>query len=316
MIGMDIMELVSIVLINYKDCKDTIDCLASLENSTYKNFEVIIIDNESSEKTYYELSKFTEDSNLNVKIIPFDTNLGFAAANNRALEYIDNRSRYLFILNNDTIVKEDCIEKLVGYYENVDQTLYAITGKAYYYFNKTTLWWAGEHPNGFTKVDCNKDDTNKYIENRSDIEFITGAFMFLETDKFRANHYDEDFFFGYEDYELGNRIRRQKLHMDYVSDAIIWHKVGQTRSYSPWHIFNYYACQILLIKKQNLSFVKCRILIKEASILSTLYIRYKRKKGINMSFSKYLKLTLYTFKVMKTHNSITEQMLNDAKSVV
>lgn len=315
---LNLEEFVSIILVNYKTCQDTIECLDSLEQSSYKNFEIIIVDNASSAETVNPLQDYINESNLLIKLVPQKENLGFARANNYALDYVEKKSKYIFILNNDTIVDKDCILNLVTYYDNSNnEKLFAITGKAYFYSNPKALWWAGKHPHNFLKNIETRDDSKKFLKIRRDIPFITGAFLFSMKDKFVQMKFDESFFFGAEDYELGYRAKKNNYTMDYVSNAVIWHKVGQTRSYSAWHIFNGYALKILLIKKTNSKFISSIKLFQMKLFYSmTLFLRYKQKNNVSLSYKEYKKLFRETFKIMKNKNNITEKDLNLAQTLI
>ena len=310
------MAKISVFLINYKDCSDTLECLDSLNHSTYKDFEVIIIDNNSSEATISELNNYKKNVGYNIKVVPSKKNLGFAKATNYSLKFICEESKYILVLNNDTIVEQNCLLELFNYMEKASEKTYACTGKAFYYSNKKAIWWAGMHPFGFLRNVASRDDTSKYNKIRNNIKMITGAFMFVRTKLFFKIHYDESFFFGCEDYELSYRVKQMGYMMAYVPNAIIWHKVGKTRNYTPWHLYNSYAIKILKIKKTSKHLAQFKVLIFKFIIFSTLYFRYKRKKGININFKQYIKLTKYTFCTMKNKNEITEEDLITASKII
>jgi len=71
---------VSIIILNYKKNQDTLDCLKSLKNQTYKNFEILLVDNDSEYNSFLELKKELEQfkENLEIILIRSKINLYFA----------------------------------------------------------------------------------------------------------------------------------------------------------------------------------------------------------------------------------------------
>lgn len=311
------MALVSIVLINYFKYEDTLECLDSLAESTFDDFEVIVVDNHSTNDSIIKIQEYLKSSKLDVKLIELEKNLGFSTANNVGVEHACQDSKYVFILNNDTIVEKNCIGCLVqGFLD--DPKLFAVTGKAYYYSNKDVLWWAGKHPHVFLRskkmINILNKDRGRFNKPRK-IPFITGAFLFankkIYVERFSL---DNDFFFGVEDYELGKRVKKAGYYMMYLPNAIIWHKVGQTRSFSGKQLFSNYASFILGIKKTTSStrIASFRIWFYKARLMLTLPIRYFVKRGINVKYKHFKSMINYSFDYMKTKSSITENDLNKA----
>ncbi len=79
-------------------------CLDSIYAQTYKNFEVVIFDNGSKDKTI-EITK-----NYPVRIIENGTNIGWAKANNLCVKQAT--TKYILLLNIDTILDTDCLKRL------------------------------------------------------------------------------------------------------------------------------------------------------------------------------------------------------------
>ena len=81
-------KLVSIIILNYNKYELTIDCLKSLTNQTYKNFEVIIVDNGSKYQFFLNLKKELSNfkDKININLIRNKKNLYFGAGNNKAIK--------------------------------------------------------------------------------------------------------------------------------------------------------------------------------------------------------------------------------------
>ncbi|MBC8495001.1 glycosyltransferase family 2 protein [archaeon] len=104
------MPKVSILVLNFKQAKLTIDCVESLLKQTYKDFEIVIIDN-NSEDGSFETFKKEFKNNKKIKVMQTGKNIGYAGGNNYAVKRTN--SDYVAILNNDTVVQKDWLEWLV-----------------------------------------------------------------------------------------------------------------------------------------------------------------------------------------------------------
>ncbi|MEN4917358.1 glycosyltransferase [Achromobacter spanius] len=103
--------LITLVLVSYNKLELTDACLHSLEKNThYKNFEVIVVDNDSRDSTPEYLREWASRGE-NRRIILNADNRGFAAANNQGLQIA--RGEYLVLLNNDTYVTPGWLGTLV-----------------------------------------------------------------------------------------------------------------------------------------------------------------------------------------------------------
>ena len=104
---------VSILILTYNNLTINQICLKSIYcNTTYPNFEVIVVDNASSDDTPNYLKAFSE-AHSNMKIVLNEENVGFAAGNNQAAKLATGE--YLVFLNNDTIVTKGWIEGLLAH---------------------------------------------------------------------------------------------------------------------------------------------------------------------------------------------------------
>ena len=92
-----------IIVVNYNSCDFTIQCIESLYNLNNKAFKILLVDNNSSDKSLELLNDkfFSYD---NIEIITSVTNNGYASGVNQGLDYAlkQNDCKYIWILNNDT----------------------------------------------------------------------------------------------------------------------------------------------------------------------------------------------------------------------
>ena len=103
--------LVTIIIVNWNSRENLEDCLNSLFKISYKNYEVIVVDNGSTDDSV----EFVEKNFPKVIIVKSKVNLGFAGGNN--LGFRKSQGRYILLLNNDTIVTSDFLSKLVKFME-------------------------------------------------------------------------------------------------------------------------------------------------------------------------------------------------------
>ena len=104
-------EKVTIVIINYNGAADTIECLQSLEKINYKNVEIVVIDNGSTDNSVDVLKKHKN----NFRLLTSETNLGFAGGNNIGIKYaLRNGADFVLLLNNDTLVNPDFVDHLLA----------------------------------------------------------------------------------------------------------------------------------------------------------------------------------------------------------
>jgi GT2 family glycosyltransferase len=106
----------SIIIVTWNTCEITRACLQSIrEHVTGVEYEVIVVDNASSDGSVGMIqSEFPE-----ARLIPNEENVGFGRANNQAMRVA--RGRFLFLLNSDTLIPDDSVERLVSFMEGDSQ---------------------------------------------------------------------------------------------------------------------------------------------------------------------------------------------------
>ncbi|MCX6731751.1 MAG: glycosyltransferase family 2 protein, partial [Candidatus Parcubacteria bacterium] len=100
--------LASIIILNLNGERFLKDCFESLRGQTFKNFEIIFVDNGSADQSVLWVEKNYKEA----KIIRNKANLGFAKANNQGFEL--TRGKYIITLNNDTRVEKSWLENLIS----------------------------------------------------------------------------------------------------------------------------------------------------------------------------------------------------------
>lgn len=121
------MWFVSIILLNYNWEKFNKPCIDSILQQTYQNFEIIFVDNASTDNSLEEVKKYypKEIQNRKIIIIESKENTWFAWGNNLWVQHASGKSEYICLLNNDTTVPNDRLKELVKGIES-DKKLWAI----------------------------------------------------------------------------------------------------------------------------------------------------------------------------------------------
>lgn len=113
---------VSVIILNYNGGAYVVRCLGSILKKNYRNFEVIFVDNNSSDGSV-ELASRLFNSNPHFIIIRNSENLGFSVGNN--IGFKRTKAKYVIVLNNDAEVAENFIDTLVNVAES-DETIGSI----------------------------------------------------------------------------------------------------------------------------------------------------------------------------------------------
>ena len=206
----------AIIIVNWKQYELTIKCLSSVYKSKFKDFEIVLVDNESNtEKLKNLLKNFKK-----IKVFQNDENLGFGAANNIAINYaIQNNFEYLMLLNNDTEVDENFILPLLNIINN-DNLIGAVQPLIMNYNIKNSIWSAGGYVNKFFGY----TSTNKNSNGNLKLDWITGCCMLLKTDLIKkVGLIDENFFAYYEDVDWSLRIKDLGYSLKLVNTSLVYH---------------------------------------------------------------------------------------------
>ena len=221
--------LVYIIIVNYKGLDDTIDCINSLKNIEYKNYRIIVVDNNSEDGSAEKLDElFFGD----IKIIKLDENLGFAGGNNVGIKVaLEENAEYVLLLNNDTVVKNDFLNHLVDKAEE-EKTIGCVGGKIYYYSNKEILWYAGAKINKYTgrtkHIGVDEKDIGQYSISKEE-DYITGCLMLVKREVLeKVGLMDERYFLYYEETDWCAKMKKYGYKLVFEPKSVIYHKVSSS----------------------------------------------------------------------------------------
>ncbi|MCC4770979.1 glycosyltransferase [Methanosarcina sp. DH2] len=214
---------VSIIILNWNGKENTINCLEALKLTTYSNYETIVVDNGSTDGS----TKYFKDNYPGIKLIENRTNLGFAEGNNVAIRevLIKEKSKYISLLNNDTIVKPDWLEKLVEALES-DEKIGSCQPKILSLINPDMIDAVGisiDRYGGAAQEGHNEKDLGQYDQITEVFGVCAGAALYRAKMLGQIGLFDEDFFAYYEDVDLAIRARLFGWKSACIPQAVIYH---------------------------------------------------------------------------------------------
>lgn len=245
---------VHFIVLNYNGYHDTVECLESLKKLSYPNFRVIVVDNASVGGEGERLANsFPEFIHLANK-----TNLGFSGGNNVGIEkaLLDPECRYIFFLNNDTVIDPDALNQLLEIAEADDcQNYGSFQPLMINYYQRSLVDSAGlEYSHN--SLGYNRGTGRKVVEFSESTEIIGccgGAFLCRRAavEKLQAQSggfFAQDFFAYCEDLDASLRLQAAGWSALYVPKALVYHKGGQTaKNFSQKRIFWYNRNSLLVL---------------------------------------------------------------------
>lgn len=218
----NVYPLVSVISVNYNGSKFLVDCLSSLYKMTYPNYEVIMVDNASTDSSV----EFIEKNFPEVKILRNRKNLGFAAGNNRGVEIA--RGKYLSFLNNDTKVKPDFLNFLVDVAQSDERVgICACKILTFEGREEADINYTCDGKN----VGCTGRSSDIYGWQgwEGPVFFAEGSALFILKDIFdQLGGFDEQHFMFLEDLDLAWRVQLLGFKVKAVPESVVYHFAGGT----------------------------------------------------------------------------------------
>jgi GT2 family glycosyltransferase len=269
-----VRPLVSIIILNYNGLAHSHlpDCLASLHCQTYAALEIIVVDNASPDDS----TRFVEAHYPQVHLIKNGQNTGFCMGNNTG--YAQATGRFIFFLNNDTLVMPDCIEQLVAAAQRHPQAG-VLSPKLVRPLPTPTSPQQIDSAGLLLRSDLTLRDRGfsandeKQFNQPAFLFAACGAALFIRRETAEAVQvngrlWDETFVAYYEDGELCWRVQNRGWRCLYFPTAVVVHKRGGASPASffqkPPHF------QVHTIKNRYLMIIKnspWRLLVRQLPFL-------------------------------------------------
>jgi GT2 family glycosyltransferase len=221
---------VAIIVLNWNNKADTIECIKSLKGVRYPDFEAMVVDNGSTDGSEAAI----REAFPGLCVIQTGANLGFARGNNVGIRDAMARGLdYVLLLNNDTVVDPDFLSEMIKAAES-DPSIGIVGPRICYFDEPRRIWFAGGTVNYWTgrleHVGFNDMDGEKYSR-ASDTQLVTGCAMLIKREVLeKVGMLYEPMFLYFEDSDLCARASRAGYRLAYAPSARILHKVSRTAS--------------------------------------------------------------------------------------
>lgn len=228
-------KLVSIVILNYNGKKDTLEFIKSLEKTEYPNYEIIVVDNGSTDNSVETIKR----KYPYVKIVENKKNLGFAGGMNSGIK--KSRGEYIVTFDNDRcIFDKNWLSFLVETAES-DEKIGAVIPMLLDYKTKKIQNLGLVSTNFLSKIiigphplRLNKEDKGKFSR-IIDIDAGNGLFKRKVLEK--TGLFDEKMFIYFEETDLCYRIKKLGYRVVLQPKSKMWHKGASTMKPKTYHAF-------------------------------------------------------------------------------
>lgn len=241
--------LVSIITINYNNASVTEELIQSLQNITYPNVEIIVVDNGSTENPDQIKEKFPF-----VNLLKTGNNLGFAGGNNEGFKVA--KGEYFLMLNNDTEVDPSFIEPLLDKFEN-DTSAGVVSSKLIYYHSDGIIQYAGSSPmnmlTGRSRFIGQKEKDQGQYNTCCPTYFGHGAAMMVPRKVVEKVGLMADLYFlYYEELDFCERIRKAGYSIWYTGLSKVYHKESMSvGKESPLKIYYMTRNRLLYLRRNG-----------------------------------------------------------------
>lgn len=256
--------LVTFITIDYNGLKDTTELIQSILKQIHSvSYEIIVVDNASRTDNAEIIRQSFGEKVISIRS---PKNLGFAGGNNLGLQYA--KGKYLFFINNDTLIEEDQIAALIKVFEQSNK-IGGISPKIRFAYPPQYIQYAGftdlssvtlrNKGIGFDEPDQGQHNTP------SPTFFLHGAAMIVKREVIdKVGAMSDAFFLYYEEMDWCARIRRAGYELWYEPCQTIFHKEStSTGKASPLQVY-YLNRNRLLYAWRNIKGARC--------ILSFIYL--------------------------------------------
>src|SRR5581483_4808034 len=220
------MPRVEVIVLNWNGRADTLECLDSLQRLEYPNYGVTVVDNGSHDDSVSAIGRL----HPGITLIRNETNLGFAAGNNRGIEHaLANEADFVLLLNNDTVVARDLLSTFVAATRQFpDGGIFG--AKIYYYAQPNTIWYAGGYWDA-QKLSFGESGAGVVDEGQFDAveetEWVIGCAMLVRRNVVHdIGALEPEYFLNNEEIDFCSRARRAGYKCVFVPHARVWHKVS------------------------------------------------------------------------------------------
>ncbi len=272
---------VSIVTLNWNGLSVTLEFLESMRNSTYKNYEIIVVDNGSE---IDPTESILAGSYYNTKVFRSPVNLGSAGGNNFGMRHSTPGYDFVFQINNDAEITPDLIEKcLEPFYE--DASIGVVCPKIRFHHNPTVIQYAGFNKMsmltgkttavGSLEVDNGQHDVPGYTHSAH------GCAMMVKREVIeKVGMMAEKYFVYYDESDWSARIIKAGYKIYYQAKGLCFHKESISMGKQSPNKVHFMTRNRILYMRRNATMLQFLVFISFFSFLTVpkTVIRFSLKK--------------------------------------
>ncbi len=301
----------SIVIINWngkKNIGELLDnCLESVENTSYENFEVVFVDNASTDGSYEDVQ-----SKFNFRIFRNPKNLGFVGGNNVGAKFC--KGDVIVFLNNDTIVNPNWLNEPAKLFENPK---IGIVQSNLRLLNDPSVPDSIGHSISMLAMPI--ENTFFMNEPSKPVPIFAGkgAALFIRRELFeRLQGFDEDYFFYFEESDLCWRARLLGFEVYFSPDSVVLHKGSGTFRNGKLLYHRQKNTLTSMLKcyemRNVLTFLPLRLSVEFASIF---YLSFKKPSLAVGNIKSLLWILKNIAKIAKKRSTIQKTRVIDDKKL-
>jgi len=302
--------LVSIVILNYNAGELLINCVKSIIKLNYSNYEIIIVDNNSTDQSHIECKRKFEQ----VQLIENKKNSGYCEGNNIGIRYANGE--YIVVLNPDTQVEPNLLDEFFKAYENFGEGLYQPKILA---FEDDLFESAGNMLQlfgfGYSKGRGIKD--NGQYEKPQEIGFASGACLFTKMEIIKKIGLFDPFIFLYlDDLDLGWRAQQIGIKSFYVPSTTVHHVGSYYYKWSAMKFFwlerNRHYCLLTHVSKNTFYKMLPALILVEIMMI----IFYVSKGFGKMKIKAYLDILKNMKQIRKKYDELDKKRTISDKEIM
>ena len=227
--------MISVIIPNKDHTEDLERCVVSLEErSAYRRFEIIVVENNSTDEATFAYYRSLQARYPNVKVVNFEGEFNYPLVNNSGAEAA--RGDYLLFLNNDTeMIRPDGLLQLLGPCMREEV---GCVGALLLYPDDTIqhagviIGYGGIAGHAFQGMKYGENGYFSRIICQSDLSAVTAACMMIRKSVYeKVGGFDPVFKVAFNDVDLCLRLRREDLLVVYNPQALFYHYESRSRGY-------------------------------------------------------------------------------------
>ncbi len=276
---------VTIIIPNYNGKHFMEACLESLNHQTCKDFQILVVDNHSSDGS----AAYMKEQHPEIPLISLDENYGFSKAVNIGIKHTD--TPYVILLNNDTVVDKNYVAEMLKAIK-ASPRIFSVSSKMIQMYNPSLIDSAGD---SFTVLGwgfCrgSNQSVTRYTKPESVFTACAGAAIYRRDVFEKIGYFDELHFAYLEDIDVGYRARIHNYINMYCPTAIVQH-VGSGTSGSKYNTFKVKlsARNNIWLLYKNMPFLQLLLNLLPLTLGFLIKAAFFQKKGFGHDYLSGLK---------------------------